>query len=93
MDHSLWSPQYGPYNMFHMGHMIWESKICINVLYQVKIWFQNRRMKWKRSKKMKEDGKSEASLNNSNSSEDIPRDEAPNEVSSESEDVKIENSN
>ena len=50
-------------------------------------------MKWKRSKKMKEDGKSEASLNNSASSEDLQRDEATNEVSSESEDVKIENTN
>ena len=42
---------------------------------------------------MKEDGKSEASLNNSASSEDLQRDEATNEVSSESEDVKIENTN
>lgn len=62
-------------------------------LFKVKIWFQNRRMKWKRSKKMKEDGKSETSLNNSNSSEDLQREEATNEISSESEDVKIENTN
>ena len=42
---------------------------------------------------MKEDGKSETSLNNSNSSEDLQREEATNEISSESEDVKIENTN
>ena len=50
-------------------------------------------MKWKRSKKMKEDGKSETSLNNSNSSEDHQREDATNEISSESEEVKIENTN
>ena len=42
---------------------------------------------------MKEDGKSETSLNNSNSSEDPQREDATNEISSESEDVKIENTN
>ena len=42
---------------------------------------------------MKEDGKSETSLNNSNSSEDLQREDATNEISSESEDVKIENTN
>ena len=42
---------------------------------------------------MKEDGKSETSLNNSNSSEDHQREDATNEISSESEEVKIESTN
>ena len=42
---------------------------------------------------MKEDGKSETSLNNSNSSEDHQREDATNEILSESEEVKIENTN
>ncbi|KAG6444351.1 homeobox protein GHOX-7 [Manduca sexta] len=43
---------------------------------QVKIWFQNRRMKWKRSKKAQQDSKKEPSQDDKHKPKDLPPPEA-----------------
>lgn len=44
------------------------KRILFSYLHQVKIWFQNRRMKWKRSKKAQQEAKEKKSSSSSSSS-------------------------